>query len=1431
MSTIPHQNPENGYAIRISKNLPKDAANLSYVHVDKPTPSKNINLKDFTGNIQENKKQVKEELVIGHVNDIGLLEVDQKVYESKTPNLIITNEYANNLDNTPLFYKYRSKYLFDTNNIQVMVPITGNRLSAPKFLHDYKEGEYSQFVYEGEKVIITRTENTLLKREDSFKVTIEREGSGYYLVVYSARELMDSGYEIHYPAIINGKTKNVKEIMNLNKVYTQNLQVDREPSKDNFRVIANENNTFSVKVNSSGQNFLIDETNREPYTFDYQLKAKIKTRLGQKNPLNINIGVIYLNEHIFNATNTMPSLKKIVEGNNYMPDYLTFDNPHPRSEGITSRTNSEYWEASINMPLEHWLDYDILIISGYGEYDISRANQSIREYLELGGTIIIESAGELDDSLELKNNQIADIHYSKTQTRESIREISFSTLSDRYFDIRSMSQIGSISPVLEFKGRENENDWDVFVSHENGGESLIRKRINDSGQVIYSNLGLMKSILFNNTMTYRFFTNLILVLLEERVFVTPIQKEFLYHKDDLYKEEYLDELDMPLYVDDRSDEDTTQVVAKKIIDPNVMDKVQKYLPSAYKVWENIEIKTVLYDSKDINIINNQFRLAGDKEFFEETTPDAFPGFRYIAYSGNQGTGYHDSTIGEIEIETINTQAFFEQELGRLTPGQYQLKVHAKVDSSKGAGFALYDIKGEPVAVEEIEGTKDWSYYNLDFNLEEAERLYLRLGTYGGPGDARITFSEVSLKSNGVIRMSSNKEGPLYAYAINAKGKNNQLVAYEQTYNNPDILKESIELHGLLRVRSFTYRWHSESAQYKKQFGNEKIIPLNMNSQNKDIVLGNIFEYLPALESGVEWSRKQNVYYSFELEGNEFLGISIYDPTIDKFFFTPSGKWVINHNDIWWNGYESTIQLRLHTNFYHLIATNSQFTVKQEDNREIRVFMPYTEDERDRWHVRIQNGQFSKNSINAGELKDLEELNKETHYDEYLIGEHIYSIPEYSRQTFYPNHGERLINDEQAVYVNSNKIEVQSTPMIIKEFEINKEQLEPSNDRKRWVSENILWDTNKLPDIYLDQNNTNELIILTKGFKINYREGSVSFEEPVEGTIYASYSHDNFKIFRRNFDHKHISGELLTTRDGHSFQLEKEKITVMPAPKFYLGRISEDSLIHPSRYWIDYENGRVQFFTYTPQRIYANYNYFTEEELTYSDVNKNTGEIFLEERISFKDNIYVTYLTKEDTYEYKGYYNEEHNKFIQLDLNPTSGHQFSYINNEKIETLEGRELLDKEIYIYLLPYRSVYYKKVVTNPISVRHVFHKEEWMRVKEAHPEAVLLAQIQVRENTNKENIVMMDARRLGGGLKETITDKEVKERIGYTSAFWDIGNFDGLAYYKNGVLVVEVPEKVLRSKGGSFTEDEIRGILNKYMAYGVHPIIEYTKEEQDDR
>ena len=62
MHTLPHENPENGYSLRVGKNLPPNAANLAYVHTDTPAPTKNLLVQNTAHEIPENRPRPAEKI-------------------------------------------------------------------------------------------------------------------------------------------------------------------------------------------------------------------------------------------------------------------------------------------------------------------------------------------------------------------------------------------------------------------------------------------------------------------------------------------------------------------------------------------------------------------------------------------------------------------------------------------------------------------------------------------------------------------------------------------------------------------------------------------------------------------------------------------------------------------------------------------------------------------------------------------------------------------------------------------------------------------------------------------------------------------------------------------------------------------------------------------------------------------------------------------------------------------------------------------------------------------------------------------------------------------------------------------------------------------------------------------------------------------------
>ena len=161
---------------------------------------------------------------------------------------------------------------------------------------------------------------------------------------------------------------------------------------------------------------------------------------------------------------------------------------------------------------------------------------------------------------------------------------------------------------------------------------------------------------------------------------------------------------------------------------------------------------------------------------------------------------------------------------------------------------------------------------------------------------------------------------------------------------------------------------------------------------------------------------------------------------------------------------------------------------------------------------------------------------------------------------------------------------------------------------------------------------------------------------------------------------------------------------------------------------------------------------------------------------------------------------------------------TYVNGvQKVEykKVPSSKLLNKLIHIYIVPDSE--------NGNSIRHCFSREEWRSIQQSNPMYLLLAKVQVREHTSVKDVVVMDARTRGGGISESLPTKIVDERVQGRQRYWDIGNWDGKAFYRNGVLIVTLPKSILTEYGGNLSEEYAKEVIDKYVAFGTHCIIEW--------
>ena len=229
-----------------------------------------------------------------------------------------------------------------------------------------------------------------------------------------------------------------------------------------------------------------------------------------------------------------------------------------------------------------------------------------------------------------------------------------------------------------------------------------------------------------------------------------------------------------------------------------------------------------------------------------------------------------------------------------------------------------------------------------------------------------------------------------------------------------------------------------------------------------------------------------------------------------------------------------------------------------------------------------------------------------------------------------------------------------------------------------------------------------------------------------------------------------------------------------------------------------------------------------------DWNRYLGEIYLANDVQYVDDILVDYTYFSTRYTYKGYADD--GQFYHLDFNPMPGHVYTDNNGVDMPT---SDLLDKVIYVYMLPtYVATSNSQLGVSGCAIRHAIHpesKDEFTVINEIknlspiHQHMVMLAKVLIRTSNIPKTTTVIDTRRRGGGLSDRLNADTLKSLVADSDVVLDVSSWDGKPYPSNGVGIITLPKSLLVENGGKFTKQQIRDMVNKYLAFGVYAIIRY--------
>lgn len=1487
---------DKGYSIRVGKNLPANSANLAYVHTPKMSPKVNLFINDVSEKIKENGLPTtyqNEKLMFP--DDSFLLRELSGTSRLPSRNIVLTDEFSIPVTSqdvpVPLYYHTKVRGRFDAKGATVTPYIGGYTDKPVERAVDYAQlstQEKEDMLYLGSKIQITYLDGSPLKEEHKYKIRLVREtGSGlpqnnYVIYIYTNfKGSQDETFLVRYEKYNKNGTRisDYVEILNaypfFNRVNKTKLDALAETPKHNnewrkellnqeFSIVEAGEGTYEVYAPS--QVIVANNTTRPAHQFKYKVNADLKTRLSSSNPGTVNIGIAFLNNAVFNIENLRGTLWKLYE-DNLRPNYLDFTNPHPPTVD-SIKSSGRYWSVDLEMPEDHYDDYDVIILTGYGFYNMSKYNDALRRFLENGGKIWIDNAGAGQNALTFTMQDgtetfLTNIGFSRTTSESGFktRGANGAGYLDRLYMISDEQvDIGytGVNPRITFRDGEDAAHWKSVIRYSNGRPSVIYRTMFEKGTILVSNCGIFRSLFHDEEVDIKFSMNTILSFAETKTIHTPWIQDYVYHRDNLFAEEYKGINGQTVYVDDRNDRDSSQIVAKKIISKTTRQGVQPYLPKSFyaatgtytvEAESNSQVPVV-----NGNVENGAFNSQSGRAItsWTATSLNAIPGWSTAHLAGSTPQFRHITSLsqrGEKALQItanndgVGSHAFWYNELKQLVAGVYKATVWMKVSnadglSGSGPAIGIYNLAGQQLAISNvIIGTRDWVRVDVEFSISSIQDIHIRIGFIDGNGHGTVFIDYLNVHSIGSVYVTPKNNGslPLYAYAVRPRGDSINLRA--EGFATSDITTYDPEVNVTYTIRSFVYTWDNFMGRMVRNYGRFSTYTTKIRRSDGIVALGSVSTLIPELLGGSSWANRNNVYYEVFLGSeagvdtdSQFVNLEIYDMQSGRYFYTKNGETLIRDRDLFFNGEQNQIILQARTNYYTVRATKRRYGVLVRDESKIELAHPSTIDNRDCWFLRVHNGAFVKNELSYADLKELQEYDSRYYaYQQRIFGTHYYSLPEYDRQVFKPVRGIKRKTREMAEYVNDNTIRVQNAPLYVRRGSVRGEQLNAIDaDKRIYKSENNGWLKSFIPKIYVDTNHDGNYIVWTNGFDYDYENGCVLFDETMTGNVKADYEFNNLRVIKRSYNNTKITRERALTSDGKVFTSKNKNWLAYPTPIVKMvpyANENEERIIPTNLFTIDYDAGVVIFKEEVSDQVYFDYAYSNDKELVVRDYDIQSGLIYLEAPIDFKDDIYVDYYYEENFLEYRGYWNQDVGRFIHLDLNPSEGHYSTMpvVRGEETmwEQVPTAKLMNKEVYVYILPYKNSFGDRTQH---TVRHCYGLEDWQQTQKTWPTALLLGVIHLREHTKVTDAVVLDTRIRGGGLKQSITDREISRREPLAYSYWDMGTWDGKAYYKNGTIVIEVPKKVLKIEGGQFTEQQVREIIGKYVAYGVYYIVEFV-------
>jgi hypothetical protein len=127
-----------------------------------------------------------------------------------------------------------------------------------------------------------------------------------------------------------------------------------------------------------------------------------------------------------------------------------------------------------------------------------------------------------------------------------------------------------------------------------------------------------------------------------------------------------------------------------------------------------------------------------------------------------------------------------------------------------------------------------------------------------------------------------------------------------------------------------------------------------------------------------------------------------------------------------------------------------------------------------------------------------------------------------------------------------------------------------------------------------------------------------------------------------------------------------------------------------------------------------------------------------------------------------------------------------------------------------------------DPIS-GSTFNYDGWLTTYLSSPyHNILLADVFAIQTLAPQSIDTTDIRIRGGGVRdENINDSlKLQDQVQW---YWDVGYWDGQPYPGMGAMLIELPRNILKEVGGDFSREQVQDITERHIGHGTYPLIKY--------